>query len=469
MMARLTLLACAFLVLLCPSASGVTNLLTNPEFNDTDGNGLGTDWTRSGDVYFFSFFGDNAHASLFADTIFHEGRLEQTGIPGIPGTTYQFDAFNMRVEANFSPHLRIGLEYYDGLDNKIGETKETVDYATRRIAAGNANPPQLDGGGAMNGINFSIQGTAVPGTVTVRPVLEYDSVVTGGNQANAFLFSAHMSVVPGLGDEALKNSGFEDTDGSGFFGDYWASFGAAGFGNLFAGEGPANGHASLFANTAGNFGGIYQKSILGTAGTEYEFSLNDVRVEANIDGDFRFGLEYYADDDITKLGESIVALDTSVVGDGLTFSMNGTAVAGTKYVRPIVLFDNVLTTAPTQGNLFVFDASLSEVDPTAVENADFDGDGDVDGRDFLIWQRGFGMGTSLSQGDANDDSVVDEADLLIWQAQYGMPIGPLVSNVTTVPEPSALLLTAGIFGGTVATRRRFTAKSKMYHPIGDSP
>src|SRR5262245_39274161 len=38
---------------------------------------------------------------------------------------------------------------------------------------------------------------------------------------------------------------------------------------------------------------------------------------------------------------------------------------------------------------------------------DFDGDGDVDGRDFLVWQRG-GSPNPLSAGD-----------LAQWQANYG--------------------------------------------------
>ena len=42
--------------------------------------------------------------------------------------------------------------------------------------------------------------------------------------------------------------------------------------------------------------------------------------------------------------------------------------------------------------------------------ADFDDDGEVDGADFLNWQRGFG-------GTANfdDDGDVDGADFLVWQ------------------------------------------------------
>lgn len=76
--------------------------------------------------------------------------------------------------------------------------------------------------------------------------------------------------------------------------------------------------------------------------------------------------------------------------------------------------------------------------PIAAPNADFDMDGDVDGRDFLIWQRGFGTGTTLAQGDANNSGTVDGSDLAIWQAQYGT--GALSAAVAFVPEPSGVFM-----------------------------
>lgn len=58
--------------------------------------------------------------------------------------------------------------------------------------------------------------------------------------------------------------------------------------------------------------------------------------------------------------------------------------------------------------------------PGTAPSADFNGDGSVDGRDFLAWQRGFGgSNANPSEGDANNDRHVDGADLAIWQAQYG--------------------------------------------------
>ena len=76
-------------------------------------------------------------------------------------------------------------------------------------------------------------------------------------------------------------------------------------------------------------------------------------------------------------------------------------------------------------------------DPTQAENnvvptvsnvvpatGDFDGDGDVDGRDFLAWQRGYGMttGAALANGDSNADGDVDGEDLATWQETYGQPM-----------------------------------------------
>lgn len=80
----------------------------------------------------------------------------------------------------------------------------------------------------------------------------------------------------------------------------------------------------------------------------------------------------------------------------------------------------------------------------AQEDADFNGDGMVDGTDFLTWQRGFGTpDAQLADGDANDDGAVDADDLMIWQNQYGTP---LQASVAAVPEPASLvtLLFSGI-------------------------
>lgn len=166
--------------------------------------------------------------------------------------------------------------------------------------------------------------------------------------------AAYASVSPAM--ELLTNPGFEDTGGG--IGEGWGSFGAAGFNDFFGG----NGHASLFMDNPGNFGGVFQTGIAATPGSVYQFDLLDVRIEENADANLRFGLEYYQADDATPAGAfDIVPIPHPPTGDGLSFSMTGTAPAGTAFVRPIIQFDDVQSTANGQENAFVFAASLTFV------------------------------------------------------------------------------------------------------------
>lgn len=165
-------------------------------------------------------------------------------------------------------------------------------------------------------------------------------------------------------NELLFNPGFEDLDTNGSNDDGWGSFGAAGF-NAFFG---ANGHASLFMDNPGNFGGVFQTGIAASPGLEYTFELLDVRIESNAAADLRFGLEYYQADDATPAGPfDIVPVAFPPTGDGLSFSMSAVAPAGTAFVRPIIQFDNVTSTASGQENAFVFEASLTAIpEPTTL-------------------------------------------------------------------------------------------------------
>lgn len=81
-----------------------------------------------------------------------------------------------------------------------------------------------------------------------------------------------------------------------------------------------------------------------------------------------------------------------------------------------------------------------------VPSADFDGDGDVDGRDFLLWQRG--------QGDADGNGTSDGEDLAVWQGQYG--VGTLAA--VTVPEPGSVVLFFSFLAAGGSRRSRMKSK-----------
>lgn len=86
----------------------------------------------------------------------------------------------------------------------------------------------------------------------------------------------------------------------------------------------------------------------------------------------------------------------------------------------------------------------------ALTNANFDGDFDVDGKDFLTWQGGFGKTENavLADGDANGDQDVDGDDLAVWRTQFGT-----TGLATAVPEPTALTV-GGVALAVLATVRR---------------
>jgi hypothetical protein len=95
----------------------------------------------------------------------------------------------------------------------------------------------------------------------------------------------------------------------------------------------------------------------------------------------------------------------------------------------------------------------SVVEP--IETGDFDEDGDVDGRDFLAWQRGAEVGfPTLADGDGNADGFVDGLDLAIWQDQYNTV--PPFSGFTAVPEPGTFLLAAMCLVGLSGSRRNIS-------------
>jgi hypothetical protein len=95
-------------------------------------------------------------------------------------------------------------------------------------------------------------------------------------------------------------------------------------------------------------------------------------------------------------------------------------------------------------------------------DGDADLDGDVDGADFLTWQRNFGYGEGIiagasvgavrTHGDFNVNRTVDAGDLEVWRSNFGAAAS-LPSAVAPVPEPAAVALAVIALLGLLVQRR----------------
>lgn len=114
-----------------------------------------------------------------------------------------------------------------------------------------------------------------------------------------------------------------------------------------------------------------------------------------------------------------------------------TAAAGSFAASYTLNFsDENIVGAANLGSLTLTLTGMVAAEP--ISTADFDGDGDVDGDDFLAWQRGLGSvgSAELGDGDANGDQSVDGLDLLVWQNQFA---AAGATPAIAVPEPRNLV------------------------------
>lgn len=123
-------------------------------------------------------------------------------------------------------------------------------------------------------------------------------------------------------------------------------------------------------------------------------------------------------DVIGATGGSTVALRYATGGvAGVTYT---SASTGTRIVHVGFPFETITTganRAAVMDRVLEYFGFALVIEPTG----DFDADADVDGADFLAWQRGLGAAGNATpvQGDSNLDGNVDAADLANWAGQYG--------------------------------------------------
>ncbi len=104
----------------------------------------------------------------------------------------------------------------------------------------------------------------------------------------------------------------------------------------------------------------------------------------------------------------------------------------------------------SSNTIVAFTAASAVAIPFGPVTGDFDQDGDLDGADFLDWQRGLGGTTLAGIGDGNHDGQVTAADLALWENQFGAAAA--LAKVQAVPEPTTLGMGL-MFAIAIALRR----------------
>ena len=140
-------------------------------------------------------------------------------------------------------------------------------------------------------------------------------------------------------------------------------------------------------------------------------------------------------DGTTPIGEPLGSGPLSGVYRDRMVDMNFFDITGAQEGDQFVI--GVMSGEGSFGNSGIAGFSFDVLPDTPGDNADFNNDGIVDGRDFLVWQRG-GSPNSLSA-----------SDLELWQEQYGT--GALAA--VTVPEPASWILTLLTLAGICRARR----------------
>ena len=134
---------------------------------------------------------------------------------------------------------------------------------------------------------------------------------------------------------------------------------------------------------------------------------------------------------------TVIADAATTQDQWVSHEISATVPADTVEARVVLAF---VQPANDGGAIHIDDVSF--INNSLELNADADSDGDVDGADFLSWQRGLTLndGTSVADGDFNFDGVVDAGDLSVWETSY---VESSTVSAAVVPEPSSLVLMMG--------------------------
>jgi len=289
------------------------------------------------------------------------------------------------------------IEFNGALTNAVTTGNISARYATMRFNDGLTNQGEVGVSFGTSDIHGDIDNQA-GATILIQGnsnVTFWDDLANNGTvQATSGSTVAHFGTLSGTGSFTGGGTNFVE-------------------GGLSPGSSP--GTMSFDGDLVLGSASTTLMELAGTSSSEYDRLL--------VSGDMTLG---------GNLEVKLIDGFTPEVGD--TFSLLSSLITGVFDTLSLPVLSSSLVW--DLADLYTTGELLVSLSPLA---SDFDEDGDVDGFDFLTWQRG-GSPTPLSSGDLSD-----------WQTNYGT-VAPLSAASAVVPEPSALLL--GLMASLAGISRR---------------
>jgi hypothetical protein len=347
--------------------------------------------------------------------------LDNSKDPGVQGpgstTVLALDLFPGRVDLGLEGDENGGAKIYENdvsnfllVENFTGTLGLDLDNEVNAI----------EGDGTFNLTPWTTVHDAISVRETVDPGFQYSQSVGGVNFVGTFgsdIYSWH----PHENMWAFFDSGSGEANG-GYVGPFYANDGTSFFGT----------------NDAGFQDG---RTIYVSSSSEFLYATPGAANISGIGGLYRGDVDQ--DGDVDAADIDFLYDNLGVVGVRFDVALNFGA-AGQADINALV-----------QG-----DTGVRSEDLFFTDFGDADLDVDVDGRDFLAWQRGFGADSGWARGDFNGDDIVNQLDLQVWQNKYGFT-SPLAA-LSAVPEPSTLCLL--IFSTFLISSRRPTNATRRCPP-----
>ncbi len=337
---------------------------------------------------------------------------------------------------------------YDGVNRREVTAQDLFDFSQSQGIFDTHPDPNVQGRGTyasyvtmpayLGPPNFNFPQTFEPFTQVV------DSFLAGGGT-----FRRVPDIIQSAG---LLNSGFESPGGGtqilGWSGvDDWQSDSPANNSGIDLGVEGADGEWSAFLDSDDPaIWNTTDQAIV--AGSSYQATLA-LRRRINHRSTLAEVTLYYDDNGVrTEIVTEIFDLNPSANYDANLFwfwSDRSLGFDADDYPDAIGknLGIEIANIGSSSGLLGLDEIRLERILPGIELEGDFDGDLDIDGADFLKWQRG------------ESPNGPGATDLALWQNNFSTPAGLAAGN-STVPEPSLAVLIGMMIGSFAGCRTRFS-------------